>query len=160
MVTAIKLISSLQPIMQDPTRSDFSSLLPISVKWGEMDALGHVNNTVFIRYAEDGRIDYFHRLVDTEHGGWSVGPILADLRCNFRRQLRYPAKVAMGTRIARVGGSSMTLVQALFGAEDDSLFAIFETIVVWFDFKAQKSVPIDNAARQRIEDVEVIPPQM
>lgn len=146
--------------MHEPSRSDYAFVLPISVKWGEMDALGHVNNTVFFRYAEDGRIDYFHRLMRTDEGAWRVGPILADLQCNFRRQLCYPAEVAIGTRVVRIGGSSLKMEQALFAAEDDTLFAVFDTVVVWFDFDAQQSVTIDDSARQRIADAEAVPPDM
>ncbi|NNC23321.1 acyl-CoA thioesterase [Salinisphaera sp. USBA-960] len=146
--------------MNTPSKADFSFLLPISVKWGEMDALGHVNNTVFFRYAEDGRIDYFHRLAGTDRNAWSVGPILADLRGSFQRQLHYPAEVVIGTRVARIGGSSMALEQALFGADNDTLFATFETATVWFDFKTQTSIRVDDAARARIADAEVIKPEM
>ena len=43
-------------------RTDFRHVTPVTVHWGDMDALGHVNNVIFFRYVESGRISYFNEL--------------------------------------------------------------------------------------------------
>ncbi|WP_158583343.1 thioesterase family protein [Salinisphaera sp. Q1T1-3] len=144
--------------MHEPSRADYAHLTSIKVKWGEMDSLGHVNNTVYFRYSEDGRIDYIHRISDEADSQTSDGPILADLRCSFRQQLRFPADVEIGTRVRRIGRSSLEIEQCLFTAGRDDVIAVFENVVVWFDFGAQTSMRVPETVRERIRSVETIAP--
>lgn len=146
--------------MRQPMRADFAAFVPINVKWGEMDVLGHVNNTVFFRYSEDGRINYID--IITRDGPDVVanhGPILADLRCTFLQQLRYPATVEVATRTRRIGHSSLELEQGLFQADTDTLVAAYESTVVWFDYGAQTSMRIPDPIRERIRAAEHTPPR-
>ena len=153
--------------MRQPSRSDYAHIKTIDVKWGEMDSLGHVNNTVFFRYSEDGRIDYIHGIADGGDTQASDGPILADLGCSFRQQLRFPAAVEIGTRVSRIGRSSFELEQCLFFADDsadagvdaDTIIAVYHTVVVWFDFGAQTTMRIPETVRERIRDLEHLPPE-
>lgn len=145
--------------MREPNRSDYAHLTPIKVKWGEMDSLGHVNNTVFFRYSEDGRIDYIHRVTEGGDTQTSDGPILADLQCNFRRQLRFPADVEIGTRVSRMGRSSLDLEQCLFHADTDDAIAVYKNVIVWFDYGAQTSMRIPEPIREQIRLLEHIAPQ-
>ncbi|KEZ77006.1 acyl-CoA thioesterase [Salinisphaera hydrothermalis] len=145
--------------MREPNRSDYAHITPIKVKWGEMDSLGHVNNTVFFRYSEDGRIDYIHRITEGGDTQTSAGPILADLQCSFRRQLRFPADVEIGTRVRRLGRSSLELEQCLFGADSDDPIAIYTNVIVWFDYGAQTSMRIPETVREQIRRLEHIAPE-
>lgn len=145
--------------MRQPTRSDYVHYVPITVKWGEMDSLGHVNNTVFYRYSEDGRIDYIHMIADGGDTQTSDGPILADLRCSFRQQLRFPADVEIGTRVKRIGRASFELEQCLFFTETEDVIAVYDTVVVWFDFGAQTSMRVPETIRERIREYENVPPE-
>lgn len=145
--------------MRQPTRSDYAHFVPIRVKWGEMDSLGHVNNTFFYRYAEDGRIDYIHTIAAGADTQASDGPILADLRCSFRRQLHFPANVEIATRVHRIGRTSFELEQCLFFAETEEVIAVYNAVVVWFDFGAQTSMRVPETIRERIRDIENVPPE-
>lgn len=145
--------------MRQPQRSDYAHFVPIQVKWGEMDSLGHVNNTVFYRYSEDGRIDYIHAIADGGDTQTSAGPILADLRCNFRQQLRFPANVEIGTRVRRLGRSSLEIEQCLFFAESEDVIAVYDNVIVWFDFGAQTSMRVPETIRERIRGLENVAPE-
>lgn len=145
--------------MRQPIRADFASFVPISVKWGEMDVLGHVNDTVFFRYSEDGRIDYIDTITRDGPIEANHGPIQADLRCTFLQQLHYPASVEISTRTRRIGHSSLELEQGLFFADSDELIAAYESIVVWFDYGAQTSMRIPEPIRERIRVLELTAPE-
>lgn len=149
--------------MTEVSRKDFNHFVPITVRWGEMDALGHVNNTVFYRYSEDGRLDYIGRIIADDGGDRpsrvGVGPILADLRCSFLQQLRFPASVEIATRTRAIGRSSLKIQQALFRVGEERPVAVYEAVVVWFDYGAQKSVPVPDDVRERIREVEVVAPE-
>ncbi|ROO26563.1 thioesterase [Salinisphaera japonica YTM-1] len=148
-----------QQLMHEPNRADYAHLTPIKVKWGEMDSLGHVNNAVYFRYSEDGRIDYIHGISEDADHQTSDGPILADLQCSFRAQLRFPADVEIGTRVKRIGRSSLDIEQCLFLAGTDDVVAVYANVVVWFDYGAQTSMRIPETVRERIRALEAVAPE-
>lgn len=109
--------------------------LDLQVRFGDTDALGHVNNAVYASYAELGRIDYIARL-----GLPSTGFILARLVMDFRRQVKLGEKCRITTQIARVGTTSMTMRQVMYAAEE--VACEYEAVVVWFDYQSNRPVPI------------------
>lgn len=65
--------------------------IEIKVKWGEMDAFQHLNNTVYIRYIEDSRIDLFEKLGLSSHlNSQNIVPILASVQCDYLAPVTYP----------------------------------------------------------------------
>ena len=145
--------------MSGITRDQFGHFVPITVRWGEMDALGHVNNTVYYRYSEDGRLDYIGRVAGDGPTTSGSGPILADLRCSFLQQLRFPASVEIATRTRGIGRSSLRVEQALFRVGEDTPVATYDAVVVWFDYAAQKSAPVPEDVRECIREIEVVAPE-
>lgn len=139
-------------------RNRYAHFYPITVRWGEMDALGHVNNTVFYRYSEDGRMDYLRRVLDAMPGNDGGGPILADLRCSFLQQLRFPAEVEIATRTARIGNTSFGMEQALFHRGEAQAVAGFEAVLVWFDYADQRSAAVPDAVRANMREMEWVAP--
>ena len=65
----------------------------IAVRWGDMDAMGHVNNTVYFRYMEQARIAWFESLVPQAEQWGEVGIVIVNASCNFRRPINYPGTV-------------------------------------------------------------------
>jgi acyl-CoA thioester hydrolase len=140
-------------------RTDFRHLTPVTIHWGDMDALGHVNNVIFFRYVESGRISYFNELAGNDPSIWGgQGPILADIQCTFLDQLHYPAEIEVATRTARLGAKSMTIEAALFRKDSDEVVATSRAVVVWFDYEQQATVRISEAMRERIQSFEAVSP--
>lgn len=138
-------------------RSDFSHIIEQQIRWGDMDALGHVNNIMFFRFFESGRIAYIDSL--SPDGGLNANTVLADIRCSFLRQLHYPGSVAVGTRVARIGNRSLTLCCALFSGEQDEAAATGRAVLVWYDFAAGRSRPVPDELRAAILAREIIVPE-
>jgi len=104
----------------------------IQVRFGDTDALGHVNNASFASYAEVARLDFLTSL------GKSVRSlILASLYLDFRRQVRFDERVHVDTLIQRIGTSSITLAQTIFAADERA--ADVRSTVVYFDYANGKS---------------------
>jgi acyl-CoA thioester hydrolase len=140
-------------------RTDFRHVVPLTVHWGDMDSLGHVNNAIYFRYVETGRINYFDELVEHDPTIWGgEGPILADIQCTFLDQLRYPADIEVATRTTRLGEKSMTVSAAVFVKGSETVAATSSAVVVWFDYKKQAAVQIPDRIRKRIRDFEVFQP--
>lgn len=141
-----------------PRAEDFTVWLTMPIRWGDMDALGHVNNTVFFTFVESGRIDYFHSLgVATTLADGAEGFILAHCACDFLAQLHYPGEVRIGTRIRSFGRSSIHFEQAIFSG--DRLVAAAHAVCAWFDFQQQKAAPVPEAVRQLVRAREKCPPE-
>ena len=138
------------------TPEQFRELVDWPVQWGDQDLFGHVNNTVYFRWMETARVEYLNRLgLVRLHGQLDIGPILAHAACNFRRQLQFPDTVRIGTRVSRIGKTSMTLEHALWStAQKLALAADGASTVVLFDYKAQKPIAVPEEIRGRIEVLE------
>ncbi|HZR37218.1 MAG TPA: thioesterase family protein [Nevskia sp.] len=143
---------------REPRREDFRQFMPMTVRWGDMDAIGHVNNVQYFRYGESGRIAYFDALQEEDPTFWKEhGIILASMGCDFLAQVHYPAELEIGTRISRLGRSSLEMTQAIF--QGDKLVAQLKGVMVWFDYRAQKTLPIPEHVRAWIRRRETVAPE-
>lgn len=131
---------------------------PVSVEfplaWGDMDALGHVNNVRYFRYFESARIAYFEALgmkVSLESGG---APILASTSCDFLFPLTFPDRLRAEASIVKLGTTSATMAYRVISLAQDKEAARGQGTIVWFDYETQKSIPIPADMRARIETLE------
>jgi acyl-CoA thioester hydrolase len=125
------------------------------VQWGEQDALGHVNNVAYFRWYESARIAYFLKIGLMEmHKHERIGPILASVANDYRRQVNYPDTVHVGVRVTRIGRSSLDMEHAIFSQNDDALVAEGRSTLVVFDYQTNKSHPVPARIRHAIEGLE------
>lgn len=117
----------------------------IQVRFNDTDMLGHLNNTSLAAYAEQARVTFFHNF---ELG--SAYLILAHIALDFRRQVRFGERVHVLTRIEKLGRTSVTLAQDIYA--NDELAVNVRSVVVLFDYQAQKPVPLSDALRTRWEE--------
>ena len=124
------------------------------VAWGDMDALGHVNNTIYLRWFESARILWWERL-DQDAALYSegVGPILARTTIDYRRPVKYPDTIEVRVTTQRVGSKSVTLgYRVTSAAQNGIVVAEGETVVVLFDYRRGEAIAIDPALRRRMEE--------
>ena len=132
--------------------SDEPLTIEIPVAWGEMDAFGHVNNAVYLRYFETARIAFFraveipHRDVDD-----AAAPILAKTSCEFKAPLRYPDTVDVRTWVERIGTKSFTMRYEIHSRALGTLAATGDGVVVWFDYANNKTLELPADLRARLE---------
>jgi acyl-CoA thioester hydrolase len=133
----------------------FPVIIEVPVAWGDMDAFGHVNNTVFFRYFESARIEYLERLgFRGEAGEPGIGPILASTQCRFRRPLAYPDTVLVGARVSLLGDDRFTHEYRLVSRAWKEIAAEGTGIVVAYDYTSRAKCAIPAAVRARIEALE------
>ncbi len=133
----------------------FRAIVTLPVLWGDMDAFQHVNNARHIRWFESSRVAYLERAGLREallRRKW--GPILAAIHCNYRRQIVYPDTVTVGSRVARLGRSSMTLEHRLVSHAHQQVAADGESIIVMFDYQLQRPVRISDEVRDAMQKYE------
>ena len=123
----------------------------LAVRWGDMDAMGHVNNAAFFTYCESARMSYFAAIeIDRWREDGRHGPAVVSASCNFRRQVHYPATLEVGARATEIGRKSFTLEYAIRQAGSDELVADGHSVVVWVDYSAGKAIPLPEALKERI----------
>ncbi len=134
---------------------DYPVVIEIPVAWGEMDAFQHVNNTVYFRYMESGRIAYFERIgFPSLKVEGDVGPVVAEANCRFRRPLTYPDTVSVGVRVGQIDEDRFVMGHRIVSHKLEAVAAEGEAVVVLFDFAAQRKAPLPDLLRQRIEALE------
>jgi acyl-CoA thioester hydrolase len=117
----------------------------IAVRWGDMDAMGHVNNTVYFRYMEQARIGWFEALVPQDEAWKTSGIVIANASCNFKRPLNYPGTVEVSLLVAAPGGSSVQTFYEL--RMNHELYADGTATVVFIDMRSQRPVRIPERIR-------------
>ncbi|MFO0737010.1 MAG: thioesterase family protein [Labilithrix sp.] len=122
----------------------------IPVAWGEMDAYGHVNNAVFLRWLETARIRWFEDVAYPEADG-KTGPVLRTALVEYLLPVKYPDTVQVTARPTKLGRSSVTLAYEVTSDAQRVVVAKGESVVVFADFVAGGSVPLPDDARARIE---------
>ncbi len=123
------------------------------IRWGDMDAFGHVNNTVFFRFMEQARIEWMESCGMAIEGG--EGPVIVNAHCSFLRQLKYPGEVEVRTCADTPGRSSFeTRVEMRRADQPDVLVAEGGAKVVWVNYAQEKSVPLPERLRALIDSSE------
>ena len=83
-----------------------------------------------------------------------LGPILAQVSCNYRRQLKYPDEVTIGAKIVRLGNSSFTMAHAVWSQQHQAIAADGESVVVVFNYQTQRPVRVPEELRAAVERLE------
>ena len=123
------------------------------VRWGDLDAFGHVNNANYFVYCESARIAFFTAIdlkALTEDG--TLGPALVTATCNFKQQVHHPATLEVGLAVSRIGGKSFTLEYGLFSG--DELVCDGSSVVVWVDYTKGTSLALPDALRPLLAEYE------
>jgi acyl-CoA thioester hydrolase len=130
-----------------PQLVDFPSRTTDIIRYGDLDAQGHVNNAVFATYFETGRVNMF-RLRDLGIGVTGSTLILARTEIDFLRELHWPGTIEIGTGVTEFGRSSFTVAQAIF--RDGECAAAGRATMVQFDLATRRPRPLDEGLVQRL----------
>jgi len=132
-----------------------SVTIVVPVAWGEMDAYGHVNNAVYFRWFESGRMEYFRRL------GWpeleratGVGPILHSTEARFRAPLEWPDEVEITSRVADVQADRFTMRYEVRSRRLGRLACSGSGLVVAYDYRTKTKATLPAEIARRIAEIE------
>lgn len=130
--------------------SEFS--IELDVRWGDLDAFGHVNSATFVSYLEQCRCSWMSSVPSHWQDG-DIGPVVANININYRRQLRWPERVRVTLKPASPGRSSIKLdseIRSLSGDDKTKavVYADATVTLVWIDRKSGDPVPLPAAIRE------------
>ncbi len=134
------------------TRSRFSVVAPVEVRWRDIDALGHVNNAVYFTYFEIARTRYYEKVFGAA-GIEDIDFLLASIRCDFLRPVGYGERLEVGIRIPWVGRTSYGFEYEAWTPGHDgpgSTVARAESVQVRFDVRRNEKLPITDEWLDRV----------
>ncbi len=133
--------------------SEIKFLYPveINVHWGDQDALGHVNNVMFIRYFESARVHMMNACgIWEEFEKAKIFVVLAKIECNFLNSIHYPETVIAQCGLVSVGNSSIVVEHQILIKSTGKIVANGQGIMVCADPIAQKSIKIPDHLKELI----------
>jgi len=119
----------------------------IQIRWGDMDAMGHVNNAVFLAYLESAREPFFEQVVGDELTRF----VLRRVEIDYLSQLRYAdgaARVAVA--LAGVGRTSLRTHEVMTAVSDGRVVAEARAVIVHVDATGERAQPLPDAVRDRL----------
>ena len=135
-----------------PDKQQFLERFPhaceIKVAWGDMDALQHVNNSMYFKYFEIPRIDFFAQagLFDRLEAE-KIGPVLADNYCKYKRPVTFPDTLLIGVSVSEIAEAGFMTHYTVFSCAQQAIVTEGQARVVMFDFKTSQKAPLSDTLR-------------
>ncbi len=125
--------------------AQFLYQLDFPVRWGDMDALGHVNNIMYFRYFEQARLQWLEHIGFATLGTDTEGMVIVDNHAEYLKPVVYPMHVSITVHGHSPGRSSFISVYTL--TVDDVVFTRGSAKIVWVDTVLNKSIPLPESVR-------------
>lgn len=122
--------------------------MPIELRWRDLDAFNHVNNSNFMTYLEEARIRWFDSLGEP----WvtdAVAPLLAAVQMNYKLPIPYPSRIVVELLADRVGTSSVTLGHRIVSEDGATLHADGHVVMVWVDRATGRPTPLPALVKDK-----------
>lgn len=137
---------------------DFKFYHPLEIRWNDLDALGHVNNVLYIDYFQTGRGKYMTKVSKTWN--WTKHMfVIANINCNYIREIglkiKYPR---IGVRISKMGTKSFEIKYVILSGEEGQspiVHAYGSSVQVMIDLASKKSVEIPDWLKYEVEAFQI-----
>ena len=144
-----KTIDANPPVATPDVAIPFGLIrVSLSVRWRDLDAFNHVNNSKFLSYLEEARL----RWMMTLPGEWideNVAPVVAAATINYRRPIAWPSEIIVELFVERLGNTSLTIGHRILDAGDDAtLYADGNVVMVWIDRQRGQAAALPEAVRR------------
>ncbi|MET3929633.1 acyl-CoA thioester hydrolase [Lysobacter sp. OAE881] len=122
--------------------------VPLSVRWRDLDAFNHVNNSKYLSYLEEARLRW---MLGVPGQGLDdhVAPVVAAAHLNYRRPIEWPAEVDVELFVERLGNTSVSIGHRIVDAKDDTvLYCDGNIVMVWIDRGTGRAAELPVAVRE------------
>jgi acyl-CoA thioester hydrolase len=135
--------------------ADFRFFHPVTVRYGDLDPQGHVNNAAFITYLEHARVSYVRQL-----GLWDgksfleIGFILARVEMDYREPIQLTDLIEVGVRVSRLGNRSLVMEYLIREIGTLRIFAEGKTVQVAYDYQEKSTIALNESWKETIRQFE------
>jgi acyl-CoA thioester hydrolase len=124
----------------------------MDIRWRDLDAFSHVNNSTYLTYLEEARLQWLG-IVPGPWANESAMPVMAASTLNYRRPIEWPNRIAVQLACEREGTSSITVAHRMVDANDhERVYCDGNVVMVWVSPVTGKPVPLPDAVRTAIRD--------
>ncbi len=135
--------------------SEYRFYHPIEIRYADLDAQRHVNNACYLTYMEQARLKYFQSLDLWDGADFdNIGMILVEQSCTYKVPIAYGQPIHVGVRVVRLGDKSLELTASIRHRDTDQEMAAGRTVLVAYDYVAEKSQPIPERWKETIKSYE------
>ena len=136
--------------------ANFHFYHPIEVRYGDLDPQGHVNNAKHLTYFEQARVQYMIKLglFTKDRSFMELGVIVADVHITYLEPVYFGQNVKVGVHASKMGTKSMTWEQNIVDADTGKELARGEVVIVTYDYKEEKTIPIPQKWRDKFIEFE------
>ena len=120
--------------------------MPVALRWRDLDAFNHVNNSNFLTYLEEARIRWFASW-DGEWVNDTMAPLMAAVQLNYRMPIPYPSDVVVELFTDRLGTSSATIGHRIVSEDGATLYCDGHVVVVWIDRASGRPIALPASVR-------------
>ncbi|MFC5578551.1 acyl-CoA thioesterase [Lysobacter niabensis] len=120
--------------------------MPVALRWRDLDAFNHVNNSNFLTYLEEARIRWFASW-DGEWVNDAMAPLMAAVQLNYRMPIPYPSDVVVELFTDRLGTSSATIGHRIVSEDGATLYCDGHVVVVWIDRASGRPIALPVSVR-------------
>jgi acyl-CoA thioester hydrolase len=131
----------------------YPSIISQNVEWGDMDAAQHVNNIVYLRYFENARIQFFNQIGFMDFMGEAdIGPILAEVSCQYKAPLTFPDNIQITARILPDSFTEYGFVMqhVVYSEKLQRIAAEGTSRIVCYDYKSKQKALISSELREKL----------
>jgi len=124
--------------------------IEIPVRWADMDAFGHVNNSKFFTYFEQARITWWNSIFPANTSFAETGPVIINANCTFFKAIIFPETLLVKLFVGPAGRSSHECFYEIYSKTHETIYAAGATKVVWVDRQLEKSIPLPDMLKNHL----------
>jgi acyl-CoA thioester hydrolase len=131
----------------------YRHILPLQIRFNDVDKFGHVNNTVYFQFYDTAKTDYIATVckgVDWER----LAIVVVKIEAEFLAQIKSDSHIAGRTRVTKIGNKSFHLEQDVIDIDTQEVKSRCLSIMVLFDLEHQQTIPLPDEWRQAISSYE------
>ena len=139
--------------MTEKRRNDYRHVLPLQIRFNDVDKFGHVNNTVYFQFYDTAKTDYIAAVckgVDWER----LAIVVVKIEAEFVSQIKGNDHIAGRTRIVKIGNKSFHLEQDVIDSDTQEVKSRCLSVMVLYDLEHQQTIPLPDEWRKAISDYE------
>ena len=139
--------------MTEERRNDYRHVLPLQIRFNDVDKFGHVNNTVYFQFYDTAKTDYIATVckgVDWER----LAIVVVKIEAEFLAQIKGNDHIAGRTRIVKIGNKSFHLEQDVIDSDTQEVKSRCLSVMVLYDLERQQTIPLPDEWRRAISDYE------
>ncbi len=127
----------------------YKNIVPVQVRFSDVDMLGHVSNTVYQNYYDAGKVSYFDEVLP-DLDFVTLGFVGASIKIDYLKPIFMRTKILVETRVAVIGHKSLTLEHRILDEHSGSLLSTCTAVLVCYSLPQQCSIPIPEHWKKNI----------